>query len=62
MLLKSQFSQAVLLADGRVLVAGDADAELYDPASGSFSQAGPYAATQNTATQAPHSLRTAEFC
>jgi hypothetical protein len=36
---------AVVLADGRVLLAGALEAELYDPATGRFAAAGAYAAT-----------------
>jgi hypothetical protein len=37
------FNLATLLADGRVLIAHNSAAEVYDPATGAFSLAGPYA-------------------
>ncbi len=47
---QQRWLMATLLGNGKVLVAGDVDAELYDPATGSFVPAAPYAALSRGAT------------
>src|SRR5262249_52337073 len=53
------FGTATVLLDGRVLIAGEASAELYDPAQGTFTDAGPLVAPRqgHTATLLPENGR-----